>query len=193
METDIIERRLAVITPLGSNPGGSVSRWIRVRMSRPEAASSTTVRATSPTINACRKRKRSPPIAARLAMAERRSNFRVARAGSMPKSTLVRSERRSVNANTRLSRGTLATGRKCSGRSKSSPRKAMEPTATPAVPPTNASKRFSTQSCLESASARRRAPVALQLRSAPQHAHQRETGKIGAGDQQDESRRQHQR
>ncbi len=138
---------LAAITPLGLNPCGSVSKWIRVRINRPEAASSTTVRAISLTINACRKRKRSPPVAARLAMAERRSNFRVASAGSMPKSTLVRREMRNVNANTWLSRGTLATGRRPSGTSKSNPRRATKPTATPAVPPTNASKRVSTQSC----------------------------------------------
>ena len=42
-------------------------------MSNPEAASSTTVRATSPAINAWRNRKRSPPVPARIAIEERAS------------------------------------------------------------------------------------------------------------------------
>lgn len=40
-----IESHLAMAA--ADNPGGTVSRWIRVRISRPAAESSTTVRATS--------------------------------------------------------------------------------------------------------------------------------------------------
>src|SRR5256884_4527480 len=48
----------------------------------------------------------------RFAIDDRRSTRRVAKAGSMPKSTLVRTDTASVKIITRLSSGTLATGRK---------------------------------------------------------------------------------
>ena len=97
---------LAVITPVESNPDGKVCRWTRVRMRRPEAASNTTVSATSLTINVWRKRNWSPPVAARLETAERKSNRRAVRAGSMPNSTLVTRDMRTVNVSTRPSRPT---------------------------------------------------------------------------------------
>ena len=138
----------ALMTPFGLKPGGMLSRWMSVRMSSPAAASSTTVRATSPVINPCRRRTRPAPITLRLAIEDRRSTFPVVSAGNMPNSTLVSSERDSVKPRTRLSRGTFATGRKCSGRSSNSPRSARKPTPMPAIPPTRASSRFSIQSCL---------------------------------------------
>ncbi len=87
---------------------------MRVRISRPEAASSTTVSAISLTISACRRRMVAPDCV-RDADRGTQIDRRVTSAGSMPKSTLVSSERRSVNASTRPSSGTLATGKKVFG------------------------------------------------------------------------------
>jgi hypothetical protein len=79
---------------------------------------------------------------------ERRSTLRVTSAGSIPKRILVKSETISVKANTRPSRGTCATGRKCSGKRSRRPRRARMPMPMPAAPPMRASRRFSIQNCL---------------------------------------------
>ena len=116
-------------------------------MSRPEAANSTTVRATSPAINPWRRRWLPPPATARLVIEERRSTLRAASAGSMPNRMLVNNDTARVKPITRPSRGTPVTGRKCSGNSRRKQRRARKPTPMPTAPPTSASSRFSTQIC----------------------------------------------
>ena len=132
-----------------------------MRISSPEAASSTTVSATSPAISACRNRCPPTPVKARLAIEERRSTFRATSAGSIPNKTLVSSETTRVKPITRPSSGTCDTGRKCSGNSVSSPRSATNPMPIPANPPTSASSRFSIQNCF--CICHREAPSAIRV------------------------------
>ena len=113
-------------------------------ISSPAAAISTTVKATSPAINACRRRTVPAAITVRLAIEERRSTFLVTNAGNMPNKTLVNKVRESVKASTRLSRETVATGRKCCGKRANRPRSAGN-LFRPAPQLKRASSRFSIQ------------------------------------------------
>ena len=98
-----------------------------------------------------------------------------------------------MKARTWMSRGALVTGRKCSGSKESSPRKARKPTAIPTAPPTKARRKFSTQSwrriCQREAPRASRVAISGVRRSTRTRVR---LGLVGAGDQQNESRGQHQ-
>ena len=84
---------------------------------------------TSPAINSCRSRTPPPPMTPRPATEDRRSTLFVASTGNTPDRTQVNRDSDSVKPRTRLSRGTVATGRKCSGREPQQPAQGKEPDA----------------------------------------------------------------
>ena len=184
---------LAVITPFGLKPGGMVSRWMSVRISSPAAASSTTVSATSPAINPCRRRTLPPPMTRtaadrgpqiELPRGERRQHAeqdagrerqgkRKAQDAAVERHVRHRAE--NVPAEAATARAAPRNPRLSCGSSHKREQQVFDPKLSLNLPARGA----------------QRQPRG-DLARAAQHAHQGQPGKVRAGNEQNESRRQHQ-
>ncbi len=163
-------------------------------MSRPEAASSTTVRATSPAISAWRRRTLPTPATARPAIEERRSTFRVANAGNMPNRMLVTRETTSGEGQHAAIERDARDGEKVFGQQQQEAAQG-EKAHTDAHRSTHQRQQqvFNPELLLDLPARGSQRQPGGNFRSAAQHANQRQPGQIGAGDEQDEARGQHQR